>query len=588
MSKSPNNKLPGLVMLELLKSSLASRLAETTGFAASEILPLLERPRNPEHGDLAFPCFQLAKSLKKAPADCARVLGERLGEVPGFMPATPAGPFLNFAFERTTFTRGVLERNAKDNVSEVLRNKNILVEYSSPNIAKPFHVGHLRATLIGNCLDRVYRFLNANVVSVNHLGDWGTQFGFVWAGCKLWGKPEQATVAALVDLYRKATALKEEQDNAGDEIPATDNVNLIARRYFIDLETGADYAVEFWKWCLEISLQYLKDTYQRLDISFDHYLGESFYSDKLDAVTEALSEAGVLTESEKALGVLLEEEDGEDLGFARISTPDGRSLYLARDLAAADYRYQRFAFDESIYVVGAPQALHFKQMIAILKKLKKPYAGHIHHVAFGHVMGMKTRGGGSFIELNGFLDEARELALQAYREQVERRPEGLNEEMVAEAVAHAAIIFSNLSRTRIKDVHFSWEHALAFQGDSGPYLLYAYARTNGIREKAQAAGISGAGEIDFSQLTDDYSYSLSSSIADFSQALDMTVKDNDPAHLANYAIQLAKNISRAYNQLKVVGVDAPLGEARLRLFVAAGETLKSTLQLLGIPIVERM
>ncbi|MDD2941628.1 MAG: arginine--tRNA ligase [bacterium] len=575
-------------MLELLKTSLASSLSEATGFPASDILPLLERPRNPEHGDLAFPCFQLAKSLKKAPADCARVLSERLGEVPGFMPATVVGPFLNFAFERTAFTRGVLEGSSRVHKSVALRNKNILVEYSSPNIAKPFHVGHLRATLIGNSLDRVYRFLNANVVSVNHLGDWGTQFGFVWAGCKLWGKPEQATVAALVDLYRKATALKEEQDNAGKEIPADDDVNLIARNYFIDLEAGADYAVEFWKWCLEISLQYLKNTYKRLDINFDHYLGESFYSDKLDTVTQSLTDAGILNESEKALGVLLGEQDGEDLGFARITTPDGRSLYLARDLAAAEYRYQRFAFDESIYVVGAPQALHFKQMIAILKKLGKPYAEHIHHVAFGHVMGMKTRGGGSFIELNGFLDEARELALKAYREQVERRPEGLDEEMVAEAVAHAAIIFSNLSRTRIKDVHFSWENALAFQGDSGPYLLYAYARTNGIREKSLTAGITGEGEIDFNRLTDEYSYSLAACIADFSKALDMTIKDNDPAHLANYGIQLAKNISRAYNQLKVVGVEATLGNARLKLFLVAGETLKNTLQLLGIPVVERM
>ena len=253
----------------------------------------------------------------------------------------------------------------------------------------------------------------------------------------------------------------------------------MARAFFIDLEKGEPYAAEFWKTCVDTSLEYLQRTYERLHIRFDHYIGESFYSDKLEAVKDMLEASGHLTESQGALGVDL----GEELGFARIYTPDGRSLYLTRDIATANYRAERFHFDKAVYVVGAPQSLHFQQLKGVLRLLGLGYAEKIEHVAFGHVMGMKTRGGGDFIELNEFLDEAYERALEAYHTQVSKRPEGLDDTEVARAVALAAIVFSNVSRTNIKDVHFKWEHALEFQGDTGPYLLYACARINGIKEK---------------------------------------------------------------------------------------------------------
>ncbi len=573
-----------------MKQELINRLAEEisrhTTLSVEQVCALIEKPKNRDFGDLAFPCFPLAKELKLSPALAAEQLETKLSLPSGIAECIKKGPFLNFRIDRKSFSCQALPQilagtKLKENAERVI------VEYSSPNIAKPFHVGHLRATLIGNCLDRVYRALGWETISVNHLGDWGTQFGFVWAGCKLWGAPEQASVASLVELYRKATGLKAEQESEqpSEEAKNFPDVNKLAREYFIDLEEGKEYAREFWQECVDVSLEYLRATYQRLGVSFDHYTGESFYSDKLADVEADLAASELLKESEGALGVDL----GEKLGFARIATPDGRSLYLTRDLATAKYRAETFNFDRAIYVVGAPQTLHFQQLIEILRRLNTTYAEKLIHVAFGHVMGMKTRGGGSFIELNEFLDEAYERALHAYNTQVTKRPEGLDEKEVARKVALAAILFSNLSRTNIKDVHFSWDSALEFQGDSGPYLLYAYARINGIREKALEAGITLNHNADYSLLTEDSAFELLLTLTEFPEALAKTAKENEPSVLANYCLALSKTLSKAYLDLKVIGLDDPaLAEARLMLFEATAGVLKTSIELLGIQTLERM
>lgn len=570
-----------------LKQAISEAIASAAGINAPEVLPLLEAPKKAGFGDLAFPCFQLAKARGKNPVELANELSQSVVLPAGIEAVVPAGPFLNFSFNRPAVIGAALDainRSGSRYGSAAANTNRIVVEYSSPNIAKPFHVGHLRATLIGNSLDRIYRFRGCQTVSINHLGDWGTQFGFVWAGCKLWGKPEQATVSALVDLYRRSTKLKEQQEKK--EVPAEDqnlpDVNEIARGFFLDLEENKPYAMEFWRWCLEISLKYLEATYDRLGIKFDHYLGESFYSDKLDAVKAELEAAGLLVQSQGAFGVDL----GEQLGFARILTPDGRSLYLSRDIAAAEYRSKTFDFDRAIYVVGAPQTLHFQQLVEIVNRLGKDFASKIEHVAFGHVLGMKTRGEGEFIELNDFLDEAHNLSLQAYRDQVARRPEGLNEDEVAEAVSIAAIVFSNLSRSRLKDVHFKWEHALEFQGDTGPYLLYACARINGIKEKAAQNGITPLSNA--SLLTEDSAYQLAAVLTDFETVLDKVLEENEPAHLSSYALELSKHFSRAYNDLQVVGAEPTTAAARLSLFEAVRTVLNTALELLGMRTIERM
>ena len=570
-------------------ASLVENLAQATSLSAEVIDQALEKPRNQDFGDLAFPCFLLAKAWKCSPVSCAAQLSERLVLPAGVSEANAVGPFVNFRFDRKALAKETVQRIALCG-SDIGRRDNssttVIVEYSSPNIAKPFHVGHLRTTLIGNCLDLVHRHLGFHTISINHLGDWGTQFGFVWAGCHLWGKPQNPTVHELVEIYRRATALKERQEKGQVDISegCYPDVNEMARRFFLDLENNEAYAKEFWQWCLDISLAYLHVTYRRLGIGFDHYVGESFYSDKLEEVQEELRRSGLLSESEGALGVNLGEEDG----FARIMTPDGRSLYLTRDIAAAMYRAKTFAFDKTLYVVGAPQALHFRQLKGVLKALGHEYADRIVHVAFGHVLGMKTRGEGEVVELNDFLDEAYERALQAYREQVTRRPDNVEEKEVARGVALAAIIFSNLSRARIKDVVFKWEHALEFQGDSGPYLLYACARINGIREKAFAEGLTLPEELLAEAITEDSAAQLISVLSDFDRALEKTAAESEPFYLASYALDLAKVFSRAYLDLKVIGAEKNIAEARLLLFEATRIVLQTTLRLLGIEPLERM
>ena len=564
-----------------LRKTIAEAISQQTTIPFEEIS--LEAPKKKAFGDLAFPCFQLAKLWKKSPPECAVQLAEAIKLPPGVLEANPTGPFLNFRFDRTLFSTSVVREALEGSTKIAKLNKTVVVEYSSPNIAKPFHVGHLRATLIGNCLDRLYRHLCWNTHSVNHLGDWGTQFGFVWAGCELWGKPENDSVLGLLETYRKATGLKSEQEERGVADGEKD-INEMARQYFIDLESGEAYAVDFWKWCSKISLAYFKQTYDRLGVSFDHYTGESFYSDKLDDVRNDLEQAGILQESDKALGVDL----GEKLGFARVFTADGRSLYLTRDIATAKYRAETFQFDRAVYVVGAPQTLHFQQIKGILRELGRDYADKIIHVPFGHVMGIKTRGEGQFVELNEFFDEAYQRALDAYHTQVSKRPENLDEKEVARAVALAAILFSNLSRTNIKDVHFDWDSALTFQGDSGPYLLYAYARINGIKEKAAAHGVLPDTEFSKHALSEEAAFQVASLLADFEQVVERAVEEHEPYLLANYALELAKSISKAYLDLKVVGVENDLAVARLTLFEASRVILGKSLELLGIQPLERM
>ena len=574
-----------MILKESFRKDISAALAAATGLEPAQLLRSLETPKKPEFGDAAFPCFSLAKEWKVSPVEAAKRIAGEIKLPPTIAAAEPLGPFLNFRFARQRFMREAIDPALSGAKPEVTRQK-IIVEYSSPNIAKPFHVGHLRATLIGNCLDRVCRYLGHDTRSINHLGDWGTQFGFVWAGCKFWGFPEKPSVIELVELYRRATSLKERQEKGelSEEDKRYPDINQVARDFFIDLEKGEAYAIDFWKQCVNTSLEYLRETYKRLGITFDHYIGESFYSDKLDAVRQELEQAGILTESQGALGVAL----GEELGFARILTPDGRSLYLTRDLATAKYRAETFGFDRALYVVGAPQSLHFQQLKAILKALGRDYAGKIEHVAFGHVLGMKTRGGNGFIELNEFLDEAKERALEAYRTQVSKRPAGVDEQEAARAVALAAIMFSNLSRSNIKDVNFSWQHALEFQGDTGPYLLYACARINGIKEKAEQAGIELDYQADLTLLTEESAYQLALLLSDFEEKLLKTASEDEPSILASYALDLAKAFSRGYLDLQVVGAENAQAKARLLLFEATRRVLSCSLQLLGIEPIDRM
>lgn len=574
-----------------MRDAIVEALVAVSGLDAPAISKVLTRSTQVEHGDFAFPCFLVAKNLKLAPPDCAKKLAAEIKLPPGVSKAEAAGPYLNFFLDRAQASKELVSKilASRFEVAKAApRSEAIVIEYSGVNIAKPYHVGHLRNIIIGRALDRIHRHLGYNIVSINHLGDWGTQFGFVWAGCELWGRPAEETVDGLVALYRKATGLKEAQETKN--VPAEDadkpDVNEMARAYFKRLEDGEQEAFDFWKWCLDISLEYFKKLDHRLGVFFDYYMGESFFRDKLDAVESMVRGSGILEESRGALGVDL----GKQLGFARVFAEDGRSLYITRDLAAADYRDKTFKPEKILYVVDARQSLHFKQIVAIFDKMKHPVAKKIVHIPYGHVPGITTRGSADQdrTSLKALLDEAHERAKEAYRSEVSKKPEGLDEEVVAEAVGMGAVFFNYLCRSNIKDFHFSWEDALNFQGDTGPYIQYALARLNSIEAKAKEEGLQTSQEFDASVLADDDSYGLVFLLSKFEPAIAKAAAEYEPYHVANYVLDLAKAFSGVYRKLRVIGEEKNVAEARLALFMAVRNTIHTGLSLIGVPPVDRM
>jgi arginyl-tRNA synthetase len=568
-----------------LLQELAVEIARISGLDSSIVESLLGVPKMRTHGDVAFPCFELAKLWKISPPECAAKLAKTLVLPAGFKESITIGPYLNFRYDRAKLAdvtiRPLLEPNGP--IAPKPRNgRKIIIEYSSPNIAKPFHVGHLRTTLIGHSLTHIYKQLGFEVISINHLGDWGTQFGIVFAGCELWGKPTSPTVEGLVELYRKASMLRKLQED--EMVPSEDldkpDVNQIAREYFLRLEAGIPDALEFWEWCLNISLDYFKRMYDRLGITFDYYTGESFYRSMVRKVETELKDSGCLEMSEGALGVNL----GGELGFARIFTADGRSLYVTRDIAAAVYRDRTFSPEQILYVVAAQQSLHFKQLIGILSCAGYPVAQKIRHVSFGFVPGMSTREGGA-ISLDIYLQEAHNRALELYRKEVTKGVKGIDEEDIAEKVAIGATYFYFLCHSNIKDFHFSWDVALNFHGDSGPYLQYAVARINSIEAKV---GRWTPEKFDSALIIEDVALELLLSLSRTEAVIAKACFENEPYHIANHMLDVAKNFSRAYVELKIVDAQPEVANARLALFLAVRNVLQTGLKLLGVPIVGRM
>lgn len=569
-----------------MHQGLIEAITSFTGVPRETIEKILTRPKDLSHGDFALPCFLIAKEWKVSPPSAAQRLANELPLPAGITRAVVAGPYLNFFQDQQQTTHSVISRILKAGLcagAQPTRDETIVIDYSAPNIAKPFHVGHLRTTLIGLSLYRIFKHLGYHTVGVNHLGDWGTQFGLVWAGYQEAGAPKQYTVDDLVRFYIEANKRKKSQSEENESDESAESVTGVARDYFLKLEAGDAQATAFWQSCLDISLKYLGTFYQRLGIEFDSYQGESFYRSMLPVIENKIRESGILEDSRGALGVDL----GEKLGFARIFTEDGRSLYITRDIACADYRHDTYHPARILYVVAAQQSLHFQQLFEILRRMKHPIADRMVHVAFGFVPGMKTREGGAIL-LEDFLNEAHQRALSVYTQQVDSRPEGLDEEAVAEAISIGAIYFYFLSHSNIKDFQFSWDEALNFQGDSGPYIQYALARLYSITAKAAEAGISLKEEFDASLLKEESVRELVTRLAQFDEVLERIASTYEPYYLAQLLLDVSRLFARAYRELRVVGQEADLAQARLALFTATRYVLETGMKLLGMPAVQKM
>ena len=579
------------------KDLIAANLSECTGLDKSAVLGLIEIPPKLEMGDYAFPCFVLAKTLHKAPPMIANELKASPELVKGFDGAVTvdtAGPYINFKIDR-----GVL---AKTIISEILAEgdqygnqnigdgKNVIIEFSSPNIAKPFHVGHAFTTILGNSLSNIYSRLGYNVIRFNHLGDYGTQFGKLITAYRLWGDEkamEENPIDELTRIYVKFHDECKVSQEREKELEDT------ARDNFRKLEEGEEEEVALWKRFRDLSLQVFEKTYNRMGIKFDNYNGESFYSSRIPAVVKMLEDKGLLEESEGAKVVKL---DDEGLPPCLVVKSDGTTIYASRDLAAVLYRHEEFNFYKNIYVVGLPQQLHFRQVFAVLKKAGYDFADDCVHVGFGLLKFKDNRAfstrAGNIIKLDDFLDKTTEKTAEIIRKNSELRGGDMTDDQIAkvsETVGLGAVTYTYLKAGREKDIFFDWNDMLDFEGDTAPYLIYTYARIKSILRKAEDQGIAGGTADSADKLTAEDEYAVIRSLSDFKDAVVKAAESYEPFMISRQIALIARNFNRFYNNSRILNVeDEEIRGARLKLCEAVADCLKSGLDMLGIGVVEKM
>ncbi|SEV82710.1 arginyl-tRNA synthetase [Ruminococcaceae bacterium KH2T8] len=573
------------------KSEIAAKLAEITGLETEQVYKLIEIPPQVEMGDYAFPCFTLAKTLRKAPPMIATDIAgdERLASL-GAMTAKNVGPYVNFYIDRGFYAvntvGGVLKDKDSYGKADEGQGKMVIIEYSSPNIAKPFHVGHAFTTIIGNSLSKIYTKLGYDVVRMNHLGDYGTQFGKLITAYRLWGDDEALNKDAITELLRIYVKFHEEEKN---DPSLTDT----ARENFKRLEDGCEEEVALWKKFRDMSLVVFEKLYKRLGVEFDNYNGESYYAKMADDVANMLKEKGLLVESEGAQVVDLEEYG---VPPCIILKSDGTTIYATRDIAAIMYRHEKYNFDKNIYVVGTPQALHFKQVFSVMKKAGYDYADNCVHVGFGLVkfknMKFSTRDG-NIVLLEDLLNEAVAKTREVIAENSKARGQDMTEaeiDEIAEKVGIGAVIYTYVKSGRERDIVFSWEEMLDFEGDTAPYLMYTYARTKSILRKAKEQGFEPSSDEEILKLlSSDEEYSVVRSIADFPDSIKKAAASNEPFMISRQIALVARNFNRFYNNSSILNADTEdQKKARLALCEAVCDTLKSGLELLGIGVVERM
>ncbi len=573
------------------KSEIAAKLAEITGLETEQVYKLIEIPPQVEMGDYAFPCFTLAKTLRKAPPMIATDIAgdERLASL-GAMTAKNVGPYVNFYIDRGFYAvntvGGVLKDKDSYGKADEGQGKKVIIEYSSPNIAKPFHVGHAFTTIIGNSLSKIYTKLGYDVVRMNHLGDYGTQFGKLITAYRLWGDDEALNKDAITELLRIYVKFHEEEKN---DPSLTDT----ARENFKRLEDGCEEEVALWKKFRDMSLVVFEKLYKRLGVEFDNYNGESYYAKMADDVANMLKVKGLLVESEGAQVVDLEEYG---VPPCIILKSDGTTIYATRDIAAIMYRHEKYNFDKNIYVVGTPQALHFKQVFSVMKKAGYDYADNCVHVGFGLVkfknMKFSTRDG-NIVLLEDLLNEAVAKTREVIAENSKARGQDMTEaeiDEIAEKVGIGAVIYTYVKSGRERDIVFSWEEMLDFEGDTAPYLMYTYARTKSILRKAKEQGFEPSSDEEILKLlSSDEEYSVVRSIADFPDSIKKAAASNEPFMISRQIALVARNFNRFYNNSSILNADTEeQKKARLALCEAVCDTLKSGLELLGIGVVERM
>ena len=562
---------------QIIAEDLSAQLSEH--LSLEDIYQLLENPKNEDHGDLAFPTFRLAKAFRKNPAEIANDIAEDFSSKV-VEKVNVVGPYLNFYLDKNTVSTQVLNdiisspsTYGNSNVGE---GKNIPIDMSSPNIAKPMSMGHLRSTVIGNALSNIVSKLGFEPVRINHLGDWGTQFGRLITAYKMWGEEDKVRanpIAELNELYIHFHEVLDEQPELED----------VGREWFRKLEAGDEEATELWRWFRDESLNEFNKVYDRLGVTFDSYNGESFYNDKMDEIVELLEEKNLLVEDQGAQVVRLDESD---LQPALIKKQDGATLYITRDLAAALFRKRNYDFKQSLYVVGQDQIYHFTQLKAVLNKMGYEWEEDIHHITFGLISidgeKMSTRRG-KVVLLEDVLDEA----VQRAANQINDKNPGLaNKEEVAEQVGVGAVVFHDLQHDRRNNFNFNLDDIVQFEGETGPYVQYTRARALSILKKAEVDASYFDGGKDY-MLSDSYSWSVVKLIQSFNSVLERAYREFEPSVIAKHALSMAQAFNRFYANVRVLE-DGPEKDSRLALVYAVALMLEEDLRLLGVEAPDEM
>jgi arginine--tRNA ligase len=569
------------------KKEIAEIIAKNLeGITENEIKSMIEIPQDQSMGDYAFPCFRLAKTMRKAPNLIAAELAEKLQGEQLFSEVSPVNAYVNMFVSREEMMKStvseVLEEKENFGRSNIGGNKKVIVEFSSPNIAKPFHIGHIRSTVIGNSLSKIYDALGYDVFKINHLGDYGTQFGKMICAYRRWGNREDvinSPIKTLLGYYTKFHVEVEEHPELEDE----------ARAIFTKLEQGSKEEVELWQWFREESLKEFQRVYDMLGIEFDSYNGESFYSDKMPRFEKELSDKGLLQESNGAQVVDLEEYK---LGTALIKKSDGSSLYITRDIAAAVYRKENYDFYKNIYVVATQQNLHFQQLFKILELMGYDWANQCVHVPFGMVRleegTMSTRHGRVvFLEdvLNGAIEKTREII-------EEKNPNIENLEEITSQVGIGAVVFNELSNNRIKDYTFKWDQILNFDGETGPYVQYTHARCASLLRKAGEDIVAKAQDpknVDFALLAkSDSAYELTKLIYAFPGVVEQAGEKYEPSIITRHIIDIAQCFNKFYHDEHIIVDDEVEKISKIALVIATKRVIATGIGLLGMKAPERM
>lgn len=559
--------------------------AKTPELSAIAVAELLEYPPNPEMGDLSLPCFKLSKQLRQAPQQIAQRLADSLEPHPAIASVEAVSGYLNFKLDKSRFAADlvgdILSSGERYGARTVGEGKTIVIDYSSPNIAKPFHIGHLRSTMIGNAIYKIHEFLGYRCVGINHLGDWGTQFGKQIAAYKLWGeadKVEQDGVEELLRLYVKF-------HDAAEQDPALEDE---ARAYFVKLEQGDKECLRLWRWFIEISYREFNKIYGLLGVSFDSDAGESFYNDKMAPVVQELADKQLLEEDNGAKLVRLDEYN---MPPALILKKDGATLYHTRDIAAAFYRKATYDFHKCIYVTGAAQNLHFAQWFKIIGLMGSDWAEDLVHVPFGQVSlegaKLSTRKGNVIL-----LEELLQKSIEQTQQIIEQKNPSLeNKAEVARQVGVGAIVFNDLSTNRIKDVVFSWEDVLNFEGESGPYVQYAHARACSVLRKAsgnESVEIPALSAEQAALLVHESEQAALRELYLFPERVLQAQQKLEPSLITRHLVDIAQSFSRFYHDCPILIDDADLRAARLGLVKSVQLVLKTGLALIGVEAPEKM